>query len=575
MERPDRLAILIGGSAGQGMDSLTAVLEKHLQRIGYWTFTTRDYMSRVRGGHNFNQTLFGTSPLHSPSKGSDAVIALDAATVELHLGDLAPDGLLLVDAAVALPLSAAGDARVHRLPLKETATASGSPKTEGTVALGALLASLGLPLEGLAPILAGHFPPEIAEKNVSALQAGAALAPVHRDAPCCVDPKGRILVNGNEAVALGALAAGCRFYSAYPMTPSTSIMNALAGWMDSGRILVEQAEDEIAAINMAVGASYAGVRAMTGTSGGGFCLMVEALGLAGMLEVPLVVADIQRPGPVTGFPTRTEQGDLRFVVSASHGEFPRLVVSLRSPADAFRQTVRAFDLADRFRIPVILLGDQFLADTTVTVPPFDVDGIVVDRHFGTPDETGGFRTYALTEDGISPRRVPGTPGVRVCVDSDEHDEYGRITESAEDRVAMTRKRMRKEEGLAAFLEEPEFLGDPDYDILLLCWGSTREPVVDALARLARQKDAPRGPDAPAPRYAALAFGDVWPLPQKELLSRFAQAKSLVDVEQNATGQFAALVRETTGLVCDRKLLKYDGRPLSGEWIAERLEGGDE
>ena len=560
MGDPDRRAFLIGGAAGQGMDTLTAILEKHLQRLGYWTFTTRDYMSRVRGGHNVLQTIFGPVPIHSHTVRSDVVIALDATTVEVHLPDLAVDGVLLVDSEEPLSGPSTADPRVIRLAFKATAIAAGSAKASGSVALGALLSLHGMRAEGIETILSGFFPPEIAEANRKALLAGMALVSPTRQVPVPGATTDRILVSGNEAVALGAIAAGCRFYSAYPMSPSTSIMNALAARMDAGRILVEQAEDEIAAINMAIGASFAGVRAMTGTSGGGFCLMVEALGLSGMLELPLVVAEIQRPGPVTGFPTRTEQGDLRFVVSAAHGEFPRMVISLRSPEDAYRQTLRAFDLADRFRIPVILLGDQFLADMTATVPPFRTDDLRYDRHLGTPDLSGEFRTYALTPDGISPRVLPGsTPGVRVCVDSDEHDEWGRITESASDRVAMTDKRLRKIEALAHEAEEPEFLGDADFDTLLLCWGSVREPMQDALGRL-----------PPGHRYGALAFGDVCPLPTRELLRCAAQAKRIVDVEQNATGQFASLVREATGIRCDRMLLRYDGRPIGGEWIAERL-----
>ena len=571
----NRLSFLIGGSAGQGMDTLTEILEKHLQRLGYWTFTTRDYMSRVRGGHNFLQTRFGSTPIHSHSVHSDAVLALNAETVEVHLPTLSPDGVVFVDTAEPLSDASTNDPRVIRLPFKAAAVRAGSAKASGTVALGALFAFFGLPVTGIESILSKAFAPDVAVLNLAALNLGRDLATPTKAAPVPEGGTDRILLHGNEAVALGAIAAGCRFYSAYPMTPSTSIMNALAARMDAGRVLVEQAEDEIAAINMAIGASYAGARAMTGTSGGGFCLMVEALGLAGMQELPLVIADIQRPGPVTGLPTRTEQGDLRFVVSASHGEFPRLVVALRSPADAFRQTVRAFDLADRFRIPVILLGDQVLADTTVTVPPFPIGTIPFDRHLGLADLDGGFRTYALTADGISPRLIPGTvPGVRVCVDSDEHDEWGRITESAEDRVAMTRKRMRKSAALALEVEEPEFLGDPEFDVLVLCWGSTREPMADAMERLERGEFRP-AEAKDRHRYAALAFGDVWPLPTRELLRCAAQAKLIVDVEQNATAQFAGLVREVTGLECHRKLLRYDGRPIGGEWILEGLVNGHE
>ncbi|MFO7296518.1 MAG: 2-oxoacid:acceptor oxidoreductase subunit alpha, partial [Clostridia bacterium] len=355
---------------------------------------------------------------------------------------------------------------------------------------------------------------------------------------------------------------GCKFYSAYPMTPSTSIMNYLASKMLDAEIVVEQAEDEIAAINMAIGASYAGARAMTGTSGGGFSLMVEGLGLAGMLEVPLVIAEVQRPGPVTGFPTRTEQGDLKFVISASQGEFPRMVIAPRNAEDAFYQTVRAFNLADKYQIPVILLSDQFLADSTVTIKPFDFDGIRHERYITHTVEDKPYKRYKITPTGVSPRVIPGKiPGVTVLVDSDEHDEYGHITESAEVRRQMVDKRLRKLEYLKQELQEPWFLGDDDFDVLILAWGSTWGPLAEAVSMLnSRQRT----------RYAALVFGDVWPLPTKLLVEKAKKAKKIINVEQNATGQLASLVAEVAGIFCDFSVLKYDGRPMSPRYIFEKV-----
>ncbi len=371
-----------------------------------------------------------------------------------------------------------------------------------------------------------------------------------------------MLVSGNSAVALGAVAAGLRFYSAYPMSPSTSIMEKLAALGDEAGLVVEQAEDEIAAINMAIGASYAGARAMTGTSGGGFSLMVEALGLSGMAEIPLVAIDVQRPGPVTGLPTRTEQSDLKFVISASQGEFPRMVIALRNPADAFYQTMRAFDLAERYQIPVILLSDQYLADATSTVEAFDLGRIQVMNPVSEHDGDGEYLRYRYSENGISPRLIPGKTKHLVVIDSDEHDERGWITESAEVRTQMMDKRMKKLDGIRQELQEPEFIGPDGFDTLLLGWGSTWGPVAEAVGLLNRAGNA---------RFAALVFGDVYPLPQKLLLEKAPKAKRVINVEQNATGQLAGLIREHTGIACTGSILKYDGRQISAEEIAERVQ----
>lgn len=311
--------------------------------------------------------------------------------------------------------------------------------------MGVFVKLFNLDLSGVKEVLTEKFKEEIANKNFNAFEQGYKLvAPKYQIQPKNNDES--ILIGGNDAIALGAIAAGCKFYSAYPMTPSTSIMNYLASKMNESEIVVEQAEDEIASINMAIGASYAGVRAMTGSSGGGFALMVEAVGLSGMLEVPLVIAEIQRPGPTTGLPTRTEQADLKFVIASSPGEIPKMVIALREPEDAFYQTIRAFNLADKYQIPVILLGDQFLADSIRTVKPFNFNKIKVERYLKDDEYINAkdYKRYELTKTGVSPRITPGKiPGLTVLVDSDEHDEYGHITESGEVRNKMNDKRLRK------------------------------------------------------------------------------------------------------------------------------------
>jgi 2-oxoglutarate ferredoxin oxidoreductase subunit alpha len=377
-------------------------------------------------------------------------------------------------------------------------------------------------------------------------------------------PHGReLLISGSKAMALGAIAAGLRFYSAYPMSPATPLMEALASEADDAGLVVEQAEDEIAAINMALGASFAGARAMTGTSGGGFSLMVEALGLAGMAEIPLVIVDVQRPGPATGLPTRTEQSDLSFAISASQGEFPRVVMSVRNAEDAFYQTMRAFDLAERYQIPIIILSDQYVGDSSWTVASLNPARVSVAVVGDEVAQDGEYLRYRDTQNGISPRLIPGISDQVVAIDSDEHDEAGHITESADVRKQMVDKRMRKFEGIKQDMQEPSFIGDEKFKVLLIGWGSMWAPLAEAVGLL-NKKECSRG-------YAALVFGDVYPLPQRVLLEKSQAAERIIDVEQNATGQLADLIRRESGICCDERILKYDGRQFCGEEIAKRIE----
>jgi 2-oxoglutarate ferredoxin oxidoreductase subunit alpha len=303
---------------------------------------------------------------------------------------------------------------------------------------------------------------------------------------------------------------------------------------------------------------------MTGTSGGGFSLMVEALGLSGMAEIPLVIVDAQRPGPVTGLPTRTEQSDLKFVISASQGEFPRMVIALRQHTDAFYQTVRAFNLSEKYQIPVIILSDQYLGDSSATVEPFDINKIELIKSASEHVGKGEYQRYQYTEDGISPRLIPGKTKNLVSIDSDEHDERGWITESSEVRSKMVDKRMRKLVNLKQELQEPEFIGLKSFDTLLVGWGSTYGPISEAV-KLLNEKDGSK--------YAALVFGDIYPLPQKLLKEKAETAHLIINVEQNATGQFKDLIREQTGIVCTQSILKYDGRQITGEEIVERILKG--
>ncbi len=549
--------ILIGGAAGQGIDTTAAILEKLLKRSGYNVFTSRDFMSRIRGGHNFALIRFGSEVVSGHSNDLDGMIALNEETVELHRDQLHENGFILCDTKIA-----AEDMRTIKIGMDDMARELGNPKVSGSIAVGVILKLFGENLDYVEDVLKSFLSDQYLELNLQAVSRGYTAVDA-RYPRLNGNYNDWMILSGSRALALGAIAAGLKFYSAYPMSPSTAVMEYLASRSGETGIVVEQAEDEIAAVNMAIGASYAGARAMTGTSGGGFSLMVEALGLSGMAEIPLVVADVQRPGPVTGLPTRTEQSDLKFVISASQGEFPRIVIALRNHSDAFYQTIRAFNLAETYQIPVILLSDQFLGDASATVPPFDPDRIEIAGTGSDIAEDGEYLRYRYTENGISPRLIPGKTKSLVCIDSDEHDERGWITESAGVRTRMTDKRMRKLSGIE--MQEPEFIGAEDFDTLLLGWGSTWGPISEAVGILNAQDNG---------KYAALLFGDIYPLPMKLLRNYAPRARRIINVEQNATGQFAGLVREHAGVVCTGSILKYDGRQMTGGEIADRLGKGE-
>ncbi|HKL79939.1 MAG TPA: 2-oxoacid:acceptor oxidoreductase subunit alpha, partial [Mobilitalea sp.] len=393
--------LLIGGAAGQGIETTAAMLEKLLKKSGYYVYTIKDFMSRVRGGHNFTLLRFSNEIITSHSNQLDGIIALNEETITLHKSELKPDGFILCDSSIPVET-----ANIIKLDMVGMAKELGNPKVSGSIAVGALLKLFGESLTLTAEVLESSVKQEYLEINSKAISLGYDQLEARYP-----HLEGRfnnwMLISGNQALALGAIAGGLKFYSAYPMSPSTSIMEYLASKSLTADIVVEQAEDEIAAINMAIGASYAGARAMTGTSGGGFCLKVEALGLSGIAEIPIVVADIQRPGPATGLPTRTEQSDLKFVISASQGEFPRMVIALRDHQDAFYQTARAFYLAEKYQLPVIILSDQYLADTNATVEAFDLSRLPKEAPTADEAPDGEYLRYRITADGISPRLIPG------------------------------------------------------------------------------------------------------------------------------------------------------------------------
>lgn len=552
--------ILVGGSAGQGMDTISDFLEKVLKLKGYYVFSNKDYMSRARGGNNFTQIRVSEEPIYTHSNKLDFIIALDKNTAEFHVDRLQEKGAILLDEGVKFEHE-----KVISLPLVKLSNELGLSRAFGMMAIGVTMKYFGLSLDGFERFIPTKYTEQVRNINIEAVKKGYDLIDSRYDA---VNNEGAdtLLLNGNTSIALGAMAAGLNFYSAYPMTPATSVMTYLSKKQVEAGIVVEQVEDEIAAINMAIGASYAGARAMTGSSGGGFSLMVEALGLAGIMETPLVVVDSQRPGPATGLPTRTEQSDLSFLLTASHGEFPRMVMSVRNAEDAFYQTFRALNLAEKYQTLALILTDQYLADAKVTVPTFKLDDLKIENHIADGKvlaEGEDYKRYKLTDNGISPRLIPGkVPGQVVLVDSDEHDEYSHITESAEVRIAQMEKRMNKLELMKKDMLEPEYFGVESPEILLVGWGSTYGALKEAIEILKGE----------GVKIGALSFGDIYPLPTEKLTKYASKAKAIVNVEQNYTGQLGKLITQETGILMNKSILKYDGRQINGEELVARVKG---
>ena len=558
------LNIVIGGEAGQGLKTLSNILSKSFFKMGFNIYSSKDYMSRVRGGHNFMSIRIGDEELTGPTTDEDILLALNEETIERHKDNLTDEGVILYDGATKDL-----DHDVLSIAAGDIAKEIGNSKVANIVFVGALLKLLDLDLTKVKKLLKDYFADkgaEIAKVNTEALEEGYQAVKSRFSLPGVEKEADEMLISGNQAVGLGAVTAGVKFYSAYPMTPSTGIMNYVASKENELGIVVEQAEDEIAAINMAIGASYSGVRSMTATSGGGFSLMNEGLGLAGITETPLVIAEVQRPGPATGLPTRTGQGDLSFVINASQGEFPLMVIAPRTAEDAFYQTMRAFNLAENYQIPVIILSDTFLADSKQNITELDVNKVGVESGFMSAEEAAevdDYKRYELTEDGVSPLAYPGQlDDDVVLVDSDEHDEYGHIIEDAETRNKMVEKRDAKLQKLAKEeLNEPEYIGPDKADYLIISWGSTYGPALEAKKLLT----------ADGLNAGVLSFNDLWPLPTEKIKEFAGEDSELIVVENNYTAQFAKLLRAETGINAGTNILKYDGRPFTGAEIYTRIQ----
>jgi 2-oxoglutarate ferredoxin oxidoreductase subunit alpha len=584
--RPDRpdIQIKIGGEAGFGIKAAGQTLARCFARGGLHTFDLTEYPSLIRGGHNVIQVRVSPEPVYSHVLPVDILVALNTETLTRHIGEVPERGAVIYDpkSVDASGLSGRPKVCAVEVPFDEIVKQAGGQKVMRNVAaLGAVLGLTGYPLSYLTDSLRSQFArkaPEIAEQNVAVATKGFEygekadcdfpfrLAPVDG-----ADPQ--ILVDGNEAIGLGALAAGIGMYCAYPMTPASSLLSFMAAHDREYGLVVKHTEDEIAAMNMVIGAAFGGARAMCATSGGGFSLMVEALGLAGASESAVVVGVFTRPGPATGMPTWTEQSDLRFVMHAAQGEFPRVVLTPGDRTDAFELTWKAFNLADRLQTPVIILGDTYLSDNRQSVPPFDTGAVTIDRgklvaegdiatHPEALGKDGLYLRYKVTDDGVSVRALPGVKGALQVVNSYEHDEYGfgAAGEEAETRVAQNEKRMRKLHLAAQLAPPPAFYGCKavDADVSIVAFGTTKQPVRQAIEWLEHD----------GIKVALMQVVTLWPFPFDAVSAFLDASHRTMVVEGNHDGQLEGLIRQECLRGVDWHLRRYDGRPISPEQVYE-------
>jgi 2-oxoglutarate ferredoxin oxidoreductase subunit alpha len=575
----NKLSLLVGGEAGAGITRSGFLFAKTCLRGGLHVFGANDYQSLIRGGHNFYTVRADTEEVYSQADTIDILLALNKETIHLHKHELVSGAGIIYDGdQVDITSEEIGrdDIKLYPVPLRKIVKElEGQSIMENTVTLGAAIALLNYELELLNGVLRDTFKPKTAELNIEAAKRGYSYAQEHygNDFGYTLKKTGsaskhKIFLTGNEAIGLGAINAGCKLYAAYPMTPATSILHFLAPLDREYKMVVIQVENEIAAVNMVAGASYAGVRSMTATSGGGFCLMSEGLGMTGMTETSPVIVLVQRPGPSTGLPTYTAQGDLRFAIHASQGEFPRVVIAPGDVEESFYTTLEAFNLAEKFQIPALIISDKYLAESHGTSEPFDQNRIGIDRgNLITEDEYVGeeeYKRHRLTENGISPRALPGTKGAIVRTNADEHNELGYTTEDPVLSTRMADKRFKKLDAINKELENYETVklyGPEEADATILAWGSTKGPIREAMKILSEE--------GITVNYLQIVY--LTPFPAGKVQKILQSAKKTIVVENNKTSQLSSLIREHLLTTVDHKILKYDGRPFNPEPLSRSIK----
>ncbi|MBU0516149.1 MAG: 2-oxoacid:acceptor oxidoreductase subunit alpha [Proteobacteria bacterium] len=554
--------VRLAGAAGQGVQTAADLLGLAVTRSGRFAYGYTDAESRIRGGLNFTQMRLADRPLEGVVEDYEVLVALSKESLEAYGGR---------EGAVVVGAENWGHPRAAPFFLTDIAAQAGAKAAAGTVGVAAVCCWLGLDQGPVAEAVAQHFAgrEKLIEINRRAVAVGYEAASAWTDGAGFKLPDGdasaeRLWLAGHQALSLGAVAGGVTFMAAYPMSPSTAIITNLSAWGAEAGIVTEQAEDEVAAINMVAGAAYAGARAMTATSGGGLCLMMEGVSLLGCIEAPAVIALAQRPGPATGLATRTAQGDLGLVRFAGHGFFPRIILAPQDVADNFALTAQAFDLAERFQVPVFILTDQLLQDSTATVDPFIADDLPTSRYYLTRDELEARETYGryeLTDTGVSPLAAPGVSTKLIVADSHVHDEAGHYTEDQGVADRMAQKRLAKNRTVLEAVWAPEVEGRVEGNALVLSWGSSYASLAEALDLLAEETGT---------RPAHLHLRWLWPL-SEDMVAPLAQgATKIIAVENSVGGYLADLWRELTLRPVDALITRHDGRPLSVSELVDRL-----
>jgi len=561
----DKLTIRFSGPQGAGIQSAAEICASLFQRSGYHVFAASDFESRIIGGYSFSQITVSTNPTLSVNRCPDIAFSFTS-------GSLQEDRKLCTGNPLYFAVTEDEHSKKNLIPVPVSRyLESGQMYAKNVFFLGVLSGVLDLPEEAVFETIEHQFVikgEKTVAENTEVAEKGIRFGKQHRkDAYSLASPRGnpgKILKNGAEAVSLGAVAAGIKFFSAYPMSPSTSVMNSLSSYSKDFGIFVEQAEDEIAAINLVLGASYAGVRSMTATSGGGLALMSESISLAAVSETPAVIVNAQRPGPATGLPTKTGQQDLSMALSIGHGEFSRVVLAPGTPARAFLSTQKAFYLAEKYQVPVFVLTDQYLMDSLFQSGNWEISEEYRERFIESgdePSEPGLYRRYPLEINGELRRRIPGNSSHLVLADSHIHDEFGLISEDCAVTEQLTQKLLSKNTHILNDLSLPELSADSG-EILLVGWGSTYGVIGDVCRELSQSGFPVR----------QMHFHDLYPLHRDYVQQRASESEKIFVIENNAAGQLASLLSGECGIRIDERILKYNGRPFYFDELLDRVKG---
>jgi len=571
-------AVGIGGAAGQGVATPGDIFAKIFSRRGLHLNAYNAYQSIIRGGHTFLTIRTGPERVTNMGDRIDLLIPLNQDSMDRHLRLLTPRAACVYNADTIKPGTPAEGVELCPLPVSRLADITRNKVAQNTLAVGAALSMMGIGFQALEEVLVEQFKKKgeaVVSENVGIARVGYDFANANFRPfawPIPMTENRYAVLSGNIAMAMGGAAAGVKFYCAYPMSPSTGVLHWMAAHARKGGIMVRQVEDEIGVVNMAIGAAHTGVRSMCATSGGGFALMSEGLGLSAMMETPVVVIDCQRAGPSTGVPTKTEQGDLWQMLGAAFGDYPRVLAAPLDIEDCFKIIPQIFNIADRFQCPGIVLADLLLSEGRLSMDPKDLDfapiidrGELITTASVGPNSDGAYKRYKITESGISPRAVPGVPGHTHTAASDEHDEDGVLISdeftNPIKRRAMMEKRMRKVAGIEAAVPLPELWGTPDADVTLIGWGSTKGVIEEACEILIEQGISAN----------QLQIRWLVPLHGDAILQILKDARHTIIVENNYSGQFARYLRSETSFVPDGYIRKYDGEPFMPHHIVEAVK----